>query len=232
MAVHRPRSALTNPSQRRTSPHLCCGLQRAGFDTSVRIPTMNMSLGHPSAVEERKNLGLSATEPTLPQPHWFTTRHDDLPLRNDIHNLHPQFIFLHLPPRSSAPLNVAAGPQIHQFPARVRKRAQQRCQWRLRPQGMYLKSLMSTPEECFNLKCCLMVSEVHSNTIAILWASGDSEIRYLAVLLIDCHQLQGVPYSDWFESKKRKGKETCIVHPKWDRTEFQRDSVVTQYGWG
>ncbi|KAJ7495665.1 hypothetical protein B0H11DRAFT_2002060, partial [Mycena galericulata] len=42
-------------------------------------------------------------------------------------------------------------------------------------EGMNLKSLMSTPEECFNLKCCRMVSEVHSNTIAILWASGDPE---------------------------------------------------------
>ncbi|KAJ7474618.1 hypothetical protein B0H11DRAFT_2035018, partial [Mycena galericulata] len=35
------------------------------------------------------------------------------------------------------------------------------------------ESLMSTSEECFNLKCCRMVCEVQSNTIAILWESGD-----------------------------------------------------------
>ncbi|KAJ7441529.1 hypothetical protein B0H11DRAFT_2096170 [Mycena galericulata] len=40
-------------------------------------------------------------------------------------------------------------------------------------EGMNSKSLMSTSEEYFNLKCCRMVCEVHSNAIAILWASGD-----------------------------------------------------------
>ncbi|KAJ7458053.1 hypothetical protein B0H11DRAFT_2048892 [Mycena galericulata] len=40
-------------------------------------------------------------------------------------------------------------------------------------EGMNSKSLMSTSEECFNLKCCRMVCEVHSNAIAILCASGD-----------------------------------------------------------
>ncbi|KAJ7501980.1 hypothetical protein B0H11DRAFT_1990212 [Mycena galericulata] len=47
-------------------------------------------------------------------------------------------------------------------------------------EGMNSKSLTSTSEECFNLtaifktwKCCRMVCKVHSNAIAILWASGD-----------------------------------------------------------
>ncbi|KAJ7458678.1 hypothetical protein B0H11DRAFT_2061340, partial [Mycena galericulata] len=48
-------------------------------------------------------------------------------------------------------------------------------------EGMNSKSLTSTSEECFNLtaifktwKCCRMVCKVHSNAIAILWASGET----------------------------------------------------------
>ncbi|KAJ7489715.1 hypothetical protein B0H11DRAFT_2191814 [Mycena galericulata] len=110
----------------------------ASFDASGRNLTINMSLRHPSTVCRREEK--SGPEwPTLLKLHWFTICRDDLPLRNDSHNLQSRsgMVFqtqlrggllhiVHLHTDSSAPLNVTVGPQIHQFPTRVEKQCQQK----------------------------------------------------------------------------------------------------------